>query len=129
MKKGLILSVALVLSLQGCFIAASITKTMKSWEGAYVADLVASWGPPQQVFSDGQGGQVLVYANTRITGYKPATATTQTTGNAYVQGNRIYGQATSTTVYDPAQLYGYTSYRVFFVNGDGHIYRWAWKGL
>ena len=106
-----------------------INQTMRSWEGAHQSDLIRAWGLPQQVFADGYGGQVFVYTNTRITGFTPPTSTTYTTGTANIYGNQIYGQATSQTVYNPGMVYGYTAYRVFFINKDGRIYSWSWKGL
>jgi hypothetical protein len=44
-------------------------------------------------------------------------------------GDYAWGTGTSTTVYSPAQVHGYTAYRAFFVDGTGHIYRWSWRGL
>lgn len=117
----------------GC---ASIDKTMQSWVGHSANDLIASWGPPQQVFSDGQGGQVLVYTQVRQW-TSPGRATTNTYGTANTYGNiygnsysaNTYGSATSTTTYTPAQTHGYAASRTFWVNSGGGIYRYAWKGL
>ncbi len=104
--------------------ASSVNKVMESWMGANVNDLIASWGPPQQVFDDGSGGKVLVWAADR-TWTTPGRATTNTT--ATVSGNT--GWATSTTTYTPAAVNGYTAYRMFWANSKGTLYRWAWKGM
>ncbi len=123
-------------ALSGCI---SPDKTMRSFLGQPSAELVARWGPPQQKMSDGQGGEIWSYfehrqwttpgqANTTVTG------TSDTYGNIYgnpsgatYQGNTsVYGSATTT--YTPPQTHGYTAHRTFFINGDGIVYRYAWKG-
>jgi len=83
----LLLLVAISLVLEGC---ASIDKTMASWTGRHQSELIGSWGPPQQVFSDGNGGSVLVYTTTRSY-TSPGTATTTVTGSAQTFGNTTYG--------------------------------------
>jgi len=87
MKKLLV--ILLCLGLAGC---ATINKTMESWMGANANDLIASWGPPQQTMSDGQGGQILVYSSAR-TWTTPGQATTTTTGYANSYGDGYYGHA------------------------------------
>jgi len=116
-------------SLSGC---ASIDTTMKSWMGHNVNDLIASWGPPQQVFSDGQGGQVFIYTQARQW-TTPGHATTNTygTANTYgtVYGNTYsgnsYGSTTSTTTYTPHKHmgtvhHGHFGLIVMDVYIDGH---------
>ena len=34
-----------------------------SWMGAHKHDLIMSWGPPARTADDGNGGQILIYAN------------------------------------------------------------------
>ncbi len=108
--------------------AAHVDETMRSWEGHQFSDLVASWGPPQQVFDDGSGGKILVYAGKRRW-TSPGQATTTTTGSVYGYGGIANLSAYSTTTYRPPEQYGYTAYRMFWVDRSGVIYRWAWKGL
>ena len=48
--------------------------------------------------------------------------------NATQWDNMIWGNATSTTTYNPSQTYGYTAW-MFFIKKDDRIYRWAWRGL
>lgn len=121
----LLLLVAISLVLEGC---ASIDKTMASWTGRHQSELIGSWGPPQQVFSDGNGGSVLVYTTTRSY-TSPGTATTTVTGSAQTFGNTTYGNATARTTYTPAYTSSYESSRTFWVDANGRIYRWAWKGI
>jgi|GEM_PF-3522363 len=64
MKYSSLAVLLFLLALTGCFIAEEINKTMRSWEQAYVSDLIRSWGPPQEVYADGNGGQVFVYTST-----------------------------------------------------------------
>ncbi len=118
----------------GC--VAAINKTMESWMGHNINDLIASWGPPEQSMPDGQGGQILIYAQTRQW-TNPGHATTNTYGTANTYGNyngntyrgNTYGSATSTTTYTPPQTYGYNAQRMFWVDNNGTIYRWSWRGL
>ncbi len=128
MKKAALLLIATlaVLMTSGC--GARINKVMASWERHHYSDLIASWGPPQQVFEDGSDGRILVWTATRSYTV-PGQATTHTTGSATVYENYIWGSATSHTTYNPAQTYGWTAYGMFWINRDGIIYRWAWRGL
>ena len=120
-----LLSTVAVLTLVGC--TARINKLMASWEGHHYSNLIASWGPPQQVFDDGAGGRILVY--TAVRSYTvPGQATTYTTGSATAYNSMIWGSATSRTTYTPAQTYGWTAYRMFWIRRNGIIYRWAWRG-
>ena len=78
MKKLLFLGLLLLLA--GC--PAQISKNLASWEGHNVNELLAVWGPPNQTFSDGQGGQVFVYTKTREF-RQPGTATTTFSASTY----------------------------------------------
>ena len=120
MKRVMVLALAFLLI--GC--TEQINKSLASWVGHNVNELIASWGPPNQVFSDGQGGQIFVYTQTRAW-IQPGSATTTYSGTTY--GNYSYGSAT--TVYNPAYVQGYTAYRMFWIGSDGTIYNWAWRGL
>ena len=135
MKKVFLVSILLIAisTIMGC---ATINKNMDSWMGHNVNDLIVSWGPPQQTMSDGQGGQILIYSQSRQW-TTPGQATTNTYGYANTQGNlygntyrgNTYGSATSRTSYTPAQTSGYNAQRMFWVDSNGRIYRWSWKGL
>jgi hypothetical protein len=66
----------------GC---ASINKTMQSWVGNHQSDLIANWGPPQQVMDDGRGGKIFIYFTTRSftsPGHSTTTVTDQLTALA-----------------------------------------------
>ena len=118
----------LAASVSGCA-ARRINTTMASWVGHHYSDLFAKWGPPQQVFDDGSGGRILVYAIERRYAGLPATSTTTTDFNAQVWDDYLWGSATSYTVYEPGTEIRYTAYRMFWIGRNGRIYRWAWRGL
>ena len=115
-----------MLSLLGC--AARINNMMRSWEGQHYSDLIARWGPPQQVFDDGSDGRILIYTQVREW-TSPGKSTTYTEGRATIYDDYIWGSATSRTTYQPSQTYGCTAHRMFWISKKGYIYRWAWKGL
>jgi len=125
-KKTILLILLAFLIFNGC--VARINKAMSSWENHHYSDLIASWGPPQQVFDDGQGGRILVYA-IRRQWTSPGKSTTRTIGSATIWDDYIWGSATTITSYKPPETYGYTAHRMFWITRDGIIYRWAWRGL
>lgn len=83
-------------------------ETMESWLGEHESDLIASWGPPNKIMPDGKGGTVLDYSHYRDFGYR-----------GYIDrfGN-FYGYPL-----------GYTANRYFYVDSNGIIYNFKWKGL
>lgn len=96
----------------GC--ASKINETMQSWVGHHQADLIASWGPPNQRASDGKGGEILIYISQVDMGQTPGRATTDYFGNV--------------TYTAPTQN-SYQRTRMFYIDQDGYIYHWRWKGL
>ena len=119
---GLTLLAGLLLS--GCAgMSASRTEMMQSWVGKHESELIKSWGPPQQEKSDGKGGRILVYS--QITTYtQPGTSTTQ----VYSYGFIARPQYGARTTYTPAQTYSSERTRMFWVDENGYIYHWQWKG-
>jgi hypothetical protein len=109
----------------GC---ASPDKIMESWLGHHQSELISSWGPPQQVFDDGSGGRIFVYSTNRSF-TSPGSSTTTVNSMAYGYGNTAYGTATAHTTYNPPVTTSYAATRTFFVDRNGRIYRYAWKGL
>src|SRR5262249_51272467 len=87
MVPTVVLVVALALAANGCV---SINEVMASWEGDNVGNLIASWGPPQLVYDDGNGGKIFVYATDR-TWTTPGKATTTTNGSFNAQGTNMDG--------------------------------------
>lgn len=117
----------------------SIDDVMKSYLGAHRNDVIANWGAPQSVMSDGSGGEIWVYSQNRqmtTPGYSQTNSygTANTYGNAYAnpygatyQGNTNYNGSSYST-YTPAQTTSWTASRTFFINSSGTVYRYAWKG-
>ena len=113
---------------------------MQSLVGQPSTELVARWGPPHQRMPDGHGGEIWTYFEQREW-TTPGEATTTSYGTTNASGNPFgnpssasysgssSSQSTTVTVYTPAQTHSYTVHRTFFLNSDGIIYRWAWKGL
>lgn len=93
----------------GC---ASVSKTMDSWVGSHQSQLIQSWGPPNQVVSDGAGGSVLIYSSYVNLGQTPGTI----------------NQWGYTTTYTAPQNRGYERTRMFYVDSKGIIYSWRWQG-
>ena len=110
----------------GC--AMGMNSTMDSWMGHHFSDVVGSWGPPQQVMDIGEGNRLFIWIEDRSQ-TTPGTTTTTQTGNATMAGNTAYGQGQTTTTYTPPTTSSYQATRTFWVNSEGIIYRWAWKGL
>lgn len=129
-----------LLVLTGCMTTKKMNATMASWVGHHANDLIASWGPPQQVMSDGSGGQIFIYdrsGSVVIPGQSTTTTNFTGTGNAtynqygntgYLSGN-AYGTAQTNSTYRPAQAIAIPRSRTFWVDRTGKIYRWAWQGL
>lgn len=111
MKLHLTFLVAFLL-LSGC--AGRIEVVMESWVGAHESELVERWGPPDSVVSDGKGGTILTYEGAGKVGESRGQVKVNAVGRV--------------TVTSPKQ-HTYKRYRMFYVDKDGIIYSWKWKGL
>ncbi len=129
-------AIVLVVVTQGCATSEKFKQVMDSYLGGNESILIGRLGPPNNVYSLGDGGKVLTYirsANMQMGGgyvNQPVT----TTSNATAYGNRIgtvnaYG--TSTT-YVPVQQPVYNiplSCTVnFTLDGGGTIRSWSASG-
>ncbi len=111
----------LLLSVTGCGAGKKLSATMDAWKGHHQAELIRSWGPPDRTDSDGQGGQVLTWLRDR--GNRSKTSTTYNTGVKGPGGEDIIVTNTSGGgKREPAT-------RMFWVNEEGIIYSWRWRGL
>ena len=96
---------------------ARINTAMASWESHSVTDLLAKWGPPQQVLSDGEY-QVYMYITTSTSYTAPVTYRLWRNKNA------------STVVLANGRVdTSIKSWRMFWADKNGIIRRWSWKGL
>ncbi len=91
----------------------SPSKLMQSWVGSTKAQLYQSWGPPQSVTDDGQGGEILIYGSYVNLGQQPG---------------KVYNNYDGSVGYTAPQQQGYTRTRMFYVNKSGVIYNWRWQG-
>lgn len=116
------------MGLISCMTPTKVNTIMESWMGSNESDLIAAWGAPQQVMSDGSDGKVFIYSQ-QVSYTTPATS--YTTGNAtgYTYGNTTSVYGNTYTTYNPSHTYGYQKQRIFFINSDGRVYRWSWRGL
>ena len=112
MKKILSIFLLIVFLFSGCF-TKRISETMQSWVGHHKSSLIQSWGPPSSISDDGKGGEIYIY------NFNRNLNTTHTT--TYNQ----YNNSLNTT----SRNNSYTANRMFFINKDGNIYNWRWKGL
>jgi hypothetical protein len=117
-----------------------MNELMSSWMGKDANDLIAAWGPPNQTMSDGNGGQIFVYDQSRTVSL-PGSSVTTTNFNANTNGN-VYatpgyanynantnGSANTYTTYNPPTQININRQRLFWVNSSGTLYRWSWRGL
>ena len=93
--------------------ASIIRGIMDSWVGHYQSELIAYWGPPTKIVSDGKGGNMIIYESLK-----------GTWGN--LKDKRIVGGAHYPT---RRRQPGYAATRIFYVNEKGIIYSWKWSGL
>ena len=98
---------------------------MASWKGHHISKLIRSAGPPQNIVSDGAGGRIYIWSShVEIPLQKEKT---QRSGTATVIGDTVYWN--EKTVTSPATSIEYDKVRMFWVNSQGIIYHWKWKGL
>jgi hypothetical protein len=93
--------------------ASKVDMAMDSWVGHYQSELIASWGPPTKVASDGKGGSILTYESFKGT-WGDDRDSPIVGGVHYPAGRRQEG---------------YVAKRIFYVNDKGVIYSWNWSGL
>jgi hypothetical protein len=108
---GLAVSVA---ALTGCV---SANPNTESWVGQPVAELVASWGPAEQVIYVGDGNRVFLWPAIR-SAIAPVAATTTTTGTTAALASAAAGNTNS-----------YAATQAFWVSPGGEVYRWSKRGL
>ncbi len=77
---------------------------MAAWEGDHISNLMAQWGPPNRITEDGRGGKIYCYD-------KEGYNTSQ-----YVNTNSYHTRVSS-------------SYRHFWADKNGMIYRSKWSGV
>jgi hypothetical protein len=97
-------------------------RLMQSWDGKPLEELLVTWGNPTYTFSDGKGGQVIVY----LPPEKPDTPRDAAREKAFESFQSE--TATSRPVYNSTVSKGWPIYRIFFVNEGEKIDRSEWRG-
>lgn len=90
---------------------------MQSWEGNSSSDLLRTWGQPDFLYGDGQGGRVAVYV--------PSAATRPARSSAEAARVRA---ASSGRVYQADMKNSWPTFRIFFIDPTGRIVRTEWRG-
>lgn len=111
-------AVAIIL-LSGCMTDKQRNEQMASWVGHDMNDLIAAWGAPNTVMSDGKGGQILIYDRSGKVVLPGSTTTTITS---------IGSGAIANSYSTPESVIPIHRQRMFWVDSIGRIYRWAWRG-
>lgn len=106
--------------LSGCVTAEQVNTRMNKCIGFTLSELIVEWGPPAQVLDDGEGGKIVVFDR---------SGNVVMPGSSYTAGG--YGANTydSTTFHNPPQTINIQRSRTFFMNADGRVYRYSWRGL
>jgi hypothetical protein len=99
-----------------------ISKQMASWMGHSENELIADWGEPTRTVSDDNGGKIFVYELQRES-TTPAVLTTHKCSQW--EADCVNGER---AVYQPASTQTWAVLREFWINGDGVVYKWKWKG-
>lgn len=86
---------------------------MNWWAGHDKKELVLSWGPPQEITSDFNEGEILIYR---------WYASQQSLGAMLP----LFGGG---TLYSAPQDTSYTRTRMFYINQEGKIYSYRWESL
>ncbi len=123
---SLLTSIIVATSITGC--TAQMNQTMQSWVGHRYSEVVGQWGPPTRVLDDGARGKMMIWEETRSF-TSPGYAQTRPYGVFSTSPNVLTPPPSYQTTYTPPQTSTYTASRTFWVNSEGIIYNWAWKGL
>lgn len=112
-KLRILFAVLLFIMVSSC--ASTITNinnVMESWKGQHFSNLIEKCGPPEKILDDGQGGQIYCYEFSRV----------KTDTGLPVIG--VLKEFLGITALKPKTI---TEWRMFWINSEGYIYRWALK--
>jgi hypothetical protein len=99
--KSLLLLACIFMAI-GCATTANYEKKLQTWMGSDVNALIASWGPPDQVFPMSNGNKIYSYAKN--------------------------GGATSQLIYGTVYTTSYWCKTNFTTDPSDKIINWAWEG-
>jgi hypothetical protein len=100
-------------------------RLMQNWEGRPLSQLLTTWGPPRSVYSDGNGGHVIVYVP--ASDAAPAAQRHAST-TAPQLADEILNGLGARPVFAPQASASWQVYRLFFVDLEGRISGVRWKG-
>jgi hypothetical protein len=104
---------------QGFFALSEVNDLMASWAGGNANDLIAVLGPPNRVIDRGKGKIFIsIFDRTSST---PAEVVTREF-DKWFDGKRVRAN------YVPSETADHLAFRVFWINSQNTIYRWAWRG-
>lgn len=113
-KRMVVLLLASIL-LSACGVA-RLNQQMDSWVGKPSSLLVEQWGPPSNIFEDGEV-KIYTYKETTI-GRNAGTTFAVPVGSGIYAAQNIGGY-----------IYNYEQIRMFWIDKSGVITKTAWKGI
>jgi len=91
-----------------------MTDICNSWKGSHISSLIRAWGPPTETTSDGGDGKIYIWAYSGNTGYQ-------------IPG-KISKSWDGDITYTAPQNITYKKYVQMYVDKNGIIYYWRYKG-
>lgn len=134
MKRFQLIGIICILLL-GC--GPSTKQVMNSWMGSHISEVIRSWGPPQQIVTDGAGGQIYIWSSQPTIPPVTQPTTTETRGEMrYNPLTRKYEWVETTKQKSPQTVPGVMvevlshsrRVRMFYARPNGIIYHWRSKG-
>lgn len=114
----------IICTVVGC--GPSTAEIMNSWNGSHISEVIRSWGPPQQVTSDGASGRIYIWS--KYINIPIGQARQTTTGALIPDGFGGY-YINSRTIYTPQTVIQADYARMFWVNTHGFVYHWQAEGF
>lgn len=119
-------TVALLLFGAGGCATTQVDQKMQAWVGKSIDELVAEWGAPQQSLDDGRGGHILTWFEQR---YRAEPVLLHSPYGPWCPPHGAWHGPPYPYYYGPTSYEPYSISRTFWVDPQGIIVRWAWKGL
>jgi hypothetical protein len=100
-------------------------KAMAEWIGAPSVAVIQGWGEPDKVFTDGRSGFVVCYVNRTDFVHYNVLFNDAPTDGSIVPAKTL---AKADKIFEQANIDEYRNYRVFYLEPDGTVYDWKWRG-
>ena len=123
----------LAVSLAACLLTESYRSTLESWVGSPEGRLVASWGPPDQVYELTDGSRVLSWIDGKTAYYGTAQAYPppqsppiySSDGPVFIYDNPGERAYRDTVLFNRATNYCVTN---FTIGANGLVNTWSYNG-